>query len=273
MSCMPEVIAAIIAAVRSKRPLVHHITNFVTINGVANITLSIGALPVMAHACEEVEQMVDAASALVLNIGTLWPEQIDAMILAGRRANQRGIPVVLDPVGVGATEFRTASAHRLMQELSIAIIRGNAAEIAVLAGVEATISGVESLGVAGDAPTIAAKLARQKHCVAVITGAVDVVSDGDRLVRIANGHPMMATVTGTGCMATAVIGACAAAEPDLLHATAAALAAYGLAGEIAAAQSHGPGTFQVQLFDALASLTSERLAAGSRITQDEPAPR
>lgn len=269
MLCTPQIVADVIANVRSRRPLIHHITNIVTVNGVANITLCMGALPVMAHAREEVEQMVEAAGALVLNIGTLSSEQVDAMVLAGRRANQRSIPVVLDPVGAGATRLRTASARRLMQELSIAIIRGNAAEIAVLAGMEATISGVESIGVASDAATIARSLARQQGCVAVITGAVDVVTDGTRLIRIANGHPRMGTVTGTGCMATAVIGACAAVESDRLLAASAALSAYGVAGERAAAFSHGPGTFQVQLFDALAGLTAEALMADVRVTEEE----
>ncbi|MGA7158890.1 MAG: hydroxyethylthiazole kinase [Acidobacteriaceae bacterium] len=268
MSCTPQAVAEVVESVRSKRPLVHHITNIVTVNAVANITLCIGALPVMAHAREEVEQMVEASQALVLNIGTLTPEQVDVMVLAGRRANERGIPVVLDPVGVGATDLRTASARRLMQELSIAIIRGNAAEIAVLAGVEAKISGVESLGTAADPATVAAKFARQQRCVAVVTGAVDVVTDGNHLIRIANGHPMMGTVTGTGCMATAVIGACAAVETNPLRAAFAALAAYGLAGELAATRSQGPGTFQVQLFDALASLTAETILAGAHITEE-----
>ena len=258
-------VAGIIARVRSTRPLVHHITNFVTINGVANITLCVGGLPVMAHAKEEVEEMVEAASALVLNLGTLWPEQVEAMLLAGRRANQRNIPIVLDPVGVGATQLRTRSARRLLQELLITIVRGNAAEIASLAGVDAEISGVESVSVDGDTAVIAKQFATEQHCVAVITGAVDLVTDGVRLVRVANGHQMMSTVTGTGCMATAVIGACAAVEGDAVHAAAAALAAYGLAGQLAAERSEGPGTLQVHLYDALAGLTVDRLRREARL--------
>ncbi|HEY5256647.1 MAG TPA: hydroxyethylthiazole kinase, partial [Acidobacteriaceae bacterium] len=135
----------VIARVRSHRPLIHHITNFVVMNATANITLCMGALPVMAHASQEVEEMVDAAGALVLNLGTLWPEQLDAMLLAGRRANQLGIPIILDPVGAGATRLRTESAHRLLKELSIAIVRGNLAEIATLVGMESKIRGVESV--------------------------------------------------------------------------------------------------------------------------------
>src|ERR1039457_5044404 len=143
MNNAPTKVAEVIANVRSGRPLIHHITNFVSMNAVANITLCLGALPVMAHAKEEVEEMVKAASALVLNLGTLWPDQVDAMLMAGRRANQRNIPIVLDPVGAGATQLRTESAQLLLHELSIAILRGNAAEVASLAGVEAKIRSEE----------------------------------------------------------------------------------------------------------------------------------
>ena len=258
----------VIAKVRSKRPLVHHITNFVSMNACANITLCIGALPVMAHAKEEVEEMVGAASALVLNIGTLWPDQVDAMLMAGRRANERNIPIVLDPVGAGATQLRTKSAQLLLQELSIAILRGNAAEVASLAGVEAKISGVESLSVEGDVANIASELAREYCCVAAVTGAVDVVTDGERFVYIANGYPMMSTVTGTGCMATSVVAACAAVEGDSVQAATAALAAYGLAGQIAAERSRGPGTFQMHLYDALAELSADTLQSRARIEGD-----
>lgn len=255
----------VIARVRSQRPLIHHITNFVVMNATANVTLCLGALPVMAHAPQEVEEMVGAASALVLNLGTLWPEQVEAMLLAGRRANERGIPIVLDPVGAGATRLRTESAHRLLKELSIAIVRGNLAEIATLAGMESKIRGVESMGSTGDAALIASQFAKKFGCVAAVTGPIDVVTDGARLMRVKNGHPMMATVTGTGCMATSVVAACAAVEKDAVIATAAALAAYGLAGEFAAAKAQGPGTFQVHLFDAVATLTQEALRAGIRI--------
>ena len=187
------------------------------------------------------------------------------MLLAGRRANERGIPIVLDPVGAGATRLRTESAHRLLKELSIAIVRGNLAEIATLAGMESKIRGVESMGSTGDAALIASQFAKKFGCVAAVTGPIDVVTDGARLMRVKNGHPMMATVTGTGCMATSVVAACAAVEKDAVIATAAALAAYGLAGEFAAAKAQGPGTFQVHLFDAVATLTQEALRAGIRI--------
>jgi hydroxyethylthiazole kinase len=253
--------------VREKRPLIHQITNFVVMNTSANITLCAGALPVMAHALEEVEEMVAAAGALVLNIGTLWPAQVEAMLAAGRRANQLGIPIVLDPVGAGATRLRTVSARRLLDELSISIVRGNLAEIATLAGVKAEISGVESIAVNGNASEVAARFASLYGCVAAVTGAIDCVTDGARVMRVANGHPLMGEVTGTGCMSTAVVAACAAVEKDGVNAATAALAAYGLAGQIAAERAQGPGTFQAHLFDALASLTGETMRAGMRIEE------
>jgi len=255
----------VIARVRSQRPLIHHITNFVVMNATANITLCMGALPVMAHAKKEVEEMVRAASALVLNLGTLWPEQVEAMLLAGHGANECGIPIILDPVGAGATRLRTESARRLLKELSITIVRGNLAEIGKLVGMESKIRGVESVGSAGDAALAASQFAKQFGCVAAVTGPIDVVTDGMRFLRVANGHPMMATVTGTGCMATSVVAACAAVEKDAVIAAAAALAAYGLAGEFAGEKAQGPGTFQVHLFDAVAALTGEALRGGMRI--------
>lgn len=234
-------------------------------NETANITLCAGGSPVMAHAKEEVAEMVTAAGALVLNIGTLTPEQVESMLIAGRRANELNIPIVLDPVGAGATRLRTESARRILAELKISIIRGNLAELATLAGFEANIAGVDSHETGTDPETIARSLARKHHCVAAITGAIDIVSDGTRLARISNGHPMMGRVTGTGCMSTSVTACFAAVEADCFLATTAALAAFGLAGEIAARNSQGPGTFHAQLYDALANLTPEALAEGARI--------
>ncbi len=257
--------AEILTRVRATRPLIHHITNFVVMNETANITLCAGALPVMAHAPEEVEEMASAANGLVLNLGTLWLEQVDAMLLAGRSANARGIPVVLDPVGAGATRFRTESALRLLDRISIAIIRGNFAELATLAGYRADISGVESVGTSADPAEVAKACAQKFGCVAALTGRVDVVSDGARLLRVANGHELMGRVTGTGCMSTAVTAAYAAVEKDYALAASAALAAFGLAGELAARDAPGPGTFHVRLYDALAQLTADTLRAGARI--------
>jgi hydroxyethylthiazole kinase len=257
--------AELMTRVRARKPLIHHITNLVVMNETANMTLCAGALPVMAHAPEEVAEMASAAGALVLNIGTLTVEQVESMLLAGHRANERGIPIVLDPVGAGATRLRTDSALRLLNELKVSIVRGNLAEVAVLAGYKAEISGVESMGVSADAESVARAMAQKFDCVAAITGKVDVVSDGHRTARVSNGHAMMGTVTGTGCMATTMVACYAAVEHDCLVAAASALAVYGLAGETAASKSKGPGTFHVELYDAVASMIEDSVRNGARI--------
>ena len=165
---------------RERKPLVHQITNFVVMNETANATLAVGALPVMAHAREEVEEMAALAAALVLNIGTLSPHWVDAMLLAGAAASQRGIPVVLDPVGAGATRYRTETAKRILDEVDVTVLRGNAGEVATLVGVEAEVRGVESIGAGGDAAELARAAARKLGVVASVTGPVDHVSDGER---------------------------------------------------------------------------------------------
>jgi len=243
-----------LAAIRERKPLVHQITNFVVMNETANATLAVGALPVMAHALQEVEEMARAASALVLNIGTLSDEWVEAMLVAGKAANRAGVPIVLDPVGAGATAYRTETAETLVRELSPAVVRGNAAEIATLAGQQAEIRGVEAVGAAAG-PELAQQAARALGCVAAVTGAVDHVSDGNRTLAIANGHELMATVTGTGCMATAITGCFLGVRGDQpFEAAAEALVAFGVAGEDAAKVASGPGSFHVALYDALYDL-------------------
>src|SRR5712692_6462025 len=240
---------------RERKPLVHQITNYVVMNETANATLALGALPVMAHAREEVEEMVVLAGALVLNIGTLSPHWIEAMLLAGKAANEHGIPVVLDPVGAGATRFRTETARRLLDEVKVAVLRGNQGEVATLVGVAAEVRGVESIGVGGEPADLARAAARNLGLVASVTGPVDHVSDGDRVLAVANGHKLLAAVTGTGCMASALTGCFLAVARDRpLEAAAAALAAFGIAGEDAARDAKGPGSFHVGLYDALAAL-------------------
>lgn len=251
---MRESIAKDLEELRSKRPLVHNITNYVVMNETANALLCIGALPIMAHAAEEVEEMVGVANALVLNIGTLSPDWIDAMVMAGKRANALGVPVVLDPVGAGATKLRTESCRRILDEVKVGVIRGNAAEVAVLAGFNAEIRGVESIGHEGDAGLAAAELAIKRGCVVAVTGPVDAVSDGSRIARISNGSAMLGRVTGTGCMSTTMIAAFAGAQSDLFRAAVSALAVFGIAGELAAEESgERPGSFHVALYDALAA--------------------
>jgi hydroxyethylthiazole kinase len=256
---------ATLARLRETRPLVHQITNYVVMNETANATLAVGALPVMAHAREEVEQMAAAAGALVLNIGTLSEHWIEAMLLAGSAANQAGVPVVLDPVGAGATDYRTETARRLAGEIELAVVRGNAAEIATLAGRQAEIRGVESIGADGDAGELAKAAAASLGTVAAVTGPVDHVSDGERVVSVANGHPLLASVTGTGCMSTAMTG-CFLAVAEPFDAAVCALVAFGVAGEDAAREAGGPGSFHVGLYDALAALDPATLDARARVT-------
>jgi hydroxyethylthiazole kinase len=250
---------------REAKPLVHQITNYVVMNETANATLALGALPVMAHAREEVEEMVTLAGALVLNIGTLSPQWVEAMLVAGKAANEREIPVVLDPVGAGATSYRTDTAKRLLEDVRVTVLRGNAGEVATLVGVAAEVRGVESIGVASDPAELARDAARALGVVASVTGPTDHVSDGDRVVAIANGDPMLAMVTGTGCMSSAVTGCFLAVNRDnAVDAAAEALVAFGVAGEDAARGARGPGSFHVALYDALAGLDPATLDARAR---------
>jgi hydroxyethylthiazole kinase len=251
---------------RERKPLVHQITNYVVMNETANATLALGALPVMAHAPEEVEEMVALAGALVLNIGTLSPHWVDAMLAAGRAANERGVPIVLDPVGAGATRYRTETAKRILEEVDVTVLRGNAGEVSTLVGVVTEVRGVESIGDAGDLAELARAAARQLGVVASVTGAIDHVSDGDRVVAIANGHPLLATITGTGCMSSAITGCFLAVADSPLDGAAEALVAFGVAGEDAAGEAKGPGSFHVALYDALAALDPETLDGRARLS-------
>jgi hydroxyethylthiazole kinase len=251
---------------RARKPLIHQITNYVVMNETANATLALGALPVMAHAREEVEEMVGLASALVLNIGTLAEHWIEAMLLAGSAANGRGVPIVLDPVGAGATRYRTDTAKRLLDDLRIAVVRGNAGEVATLVGVDAEVRGVESIGEAADPSELARAAAHELGVVAAVTGPVDHVSDGDQVIAVANGHELLGAVSGTGCMATSITGCFLAVKPNApLEAAAEALVAFGVAGEDAARTAHGPGTFHAGLYDALAGLDPDTLDGRARL--------
>ena len=257
--------STIFAAVRSKTPLIHHITNYVTVNDCANITLCAGGAPVMAHAPDEVEEMIQFAGALVLNIGTLDQAQIESMLLAGKAAAARDIPIILDPVGAGATTLRTNAVRRLMAKLPISILKGNAGEIGTLAGVDAQVRGVDSAGISGDPVSITREYASRSGMTVVMSGATDIISDGDRVLLVKNGHPLMGAISGTGCMAASITGVFAASAPDRVISSAAAIATFGIAGERAAASTKGPGSFKVGLFDALAALTPEDLARDARI--------
>ena len=255
-----------LAAIRERKPLVHQITNYVVMNETANATLALGALPVMAHAVEEVEEMASVAGALVLNIGTLSEHWIEAMLLAAKAANAADVPVVLDPVGAGATRLRTETAKRILDEAEIAVVRGNAAEVATLAGREAEIRGVESIGAADSGGELAKAAAGALGCVASVTGPVDHVSDGERTIAVANGDALLGTVSGTGCMSTAITGCFLAVAADRpLEAAAEALVAFGVAGEDAAIGAKGPGTFHAALYDALYNLDPATLDSRSKV--------
>ncbi|MDN5332683.1 MAG: hydroxyethylthiazole kinase [Tepidanaerobacteraceae bacterium] len=259
-------IEGLLDKVRSQKPLVHHITNIVTVNDCANVTLALGALPVMAHALEEVEDMVRAASSLVLNIGTLTPKQVDSMIKAGKKANEFGIPVVLDPVGAGATPLRTDSAKRILKEVKVSVVKGNSAEIGVLAGAGGEIRGVEAVASSENLLAAAKDMAKKHGTTVVISGATDVVTDGERVAFVDNGHPWMGTITGTGCMLASVIGSFSGVERDCFKASVAALVAFGLAGELAAnrPEVRGPASFKVCFFDELYNLSEEKIRAGMK---------
>lgn len=250
---------------RKNRPLVHHITNYVTVNDCANITICAGGAPIMADAIEEVAEMTGIVGALVLNIGTLNKIQIESMLAAGRKANEQKIPIILDPVGAGATRFRTDTARRLLDELEITILKGNAGEIGVLAGADGKVRGVDSAGLTGDPVAIAKAFASCAGITVVVSGAADIVTDGKRVLLVENGHPMMGSISGTGCMAASVTGAFAAESKDMVQAAAAALAAFGIAGERAAAGARGPYSFKVALFDELAGLKPAALLSAAKI--------
>lgn len=255
MTLPADTIWKLLTAVRGRRPLVHNITNFVVMNNSANALLALGASPAMIHSSDEVEDFVAISQALVINIGTLYSEQIAASKLAVAKARTVGVPWILDPVGAGATPYRRTAAG-VLARLGPNVIRGNGSEI--LALVEQTQSGqgrgVDSLHGAEAALEAARQLAADTGSVVAVTGAVDYVTDGRRVASIENGHPLMTRVTGLGCSATAVIGAFLAVERDAFTATVAALAVFGVAGEIAAEQSPGPGTLQVVLLDTLYGL-------------------
>jgi hydroxyethylthiazole kinase len=258
--------AELLARIRDRKPLIHHITNNVTVNDVANITLVIGALPIMAPSSHEAAEMAAHIDSLVLNIGTPDPDQLEAMMRAGEVANHRGKPITLDPVGIGTTPLRTDGTRRLLERLSLTVVRGNGGEIGRLAGLGGEVRGVESIA-APDPATATARLARDLGVVAAATGVRDHVAGPTGALAVDNGHAMLSTVVGTGCMATAIIGCFAAVSDDRLVSTAAALACFGLAGELAAADSNTPGSFKVALFDRLYSLTPELLAERAKIVR------
>ena len=253
--------------IRTRVPLVHNITNYVVMNASANILLALGAAPVMAHSRREVEEMAGLAGALVLNIGTLEESWVEAMLLAAKAANARGIPIVLDPVGAGATAYRSQAVATLLRQASVSVIRGNASEVLSLAVAGVTTKGVDSsLSVTAELAGAAGEIAREHGCIVAISGEKDLVTDGDQVLRVANGVALMTRVTGLGCGLSAVTGAfCAVADGDLLAATAAAFGYYGLCGELAHDVSDRPGSFFTAFVDTLYSAGADDIQENLKI--------
>ncbi len=261
----------ILSAVQHGHPLVHQITNYVTVTDCANATLAIGASPVMAHSILEAADMASLAQALLLNIGTPDENSAAAMLKAGQAANRFKIPVILDPVGAGATPFRKKLSETLLQGMQVNILRGNQAEIRALLQLSSGSRGVDSLDDQEDFGELAGRAAREYRCIAAVTGRIDCISDGQQIIRIANGHPLLQKITGTGCMCSALCASCAAACPDnLLDAAATGIAISGVAGEIAAGNllpHEGSGTFHLRLMDAFSNMTAEILQQKTRMTR------
>lgn len=264
--------ARAVAALRAANPLVHNITNYVTVNDCANALLAVGASPIMADDIGEAAEITALSSALVLNIGTLNRRTVASMIAAGKRANEAGIPVVFDPVGAGTSGLRNDVTREILEQVKVAVLRGNISEISFVAGLEASTKGVDaSVADSGhDAEAVAKAVAARLGCTAAITGAVDVISDGRRTARIHNGHPMLRLVTGTGCMTSALVGAFSGAVKDGFTAAVAGVACMGIAGEIAfeKAGQAGAGSFHIAILDALSQINSQIMQERAKLDEE-----
>jgi hydroxyethylthiazole kinase len=252
--------------VRKNKPLVHHITNYVTVNSCANITLAIGASPVMADAIGEAADIASIANAVVLNMGTLNERTIPSMIAAGKSANSKGIPVVFDPVGAGASKLRNETAAQLTAEVKLSVLRGNISEIKFIAGMGSETKGVDAsesdMASRSSAGQIAKGLAEKLGCIVVISGAVDTISDGERIVYVENGVALLGNLTGTGCMCSSLIGSfCGTAADKPLEAAVCAMLCMGIAGEQAYQKAGhlGNGSFYTSLLDAVSLMNAETI--------------
>ena len=252
---------------KNTKPVVHHITNWVTIYQCAEIVKAFGGSPVMAHASQEAADMAGIASSLVLNIGTLTEEIINSMKIAGLAANKKGIPVILDVCGAGATKHRDEKCAELLKDVRVDVIKGNSSEIARIAGENVFTKGVDSADVNTDMKILARNLAKQRNCTVVVTGKTDIVTNGTVNYQIHNGCDMMTHVVGTGCMAASVIGIFCAVEKDYALAASAGLVCFEIAAELANQNAAGPGTFLSVLFDEAYKLDKESL---DRMIRVEP---
>ncbi len=260
----------ILSTVRQRQPIIHAISNWVTANDVASALHAVGARPIMAFTPEEVKEIASGADALVLNLGTPSPLGIESMLRAGHQAVTLGRPVIFDPVGVGASPFRMNASKRIVTELRLTVIKGNRAEIGFLAGRGGKLAGIDAVTGPEDLLAAAEHLSNTSGAVVAISGPQDLIVFAEQKVIVENGHPMMARVTGLGCILTGLIGAFAAVENDPLAATVGAIAFFGLAGEQAALQAKGPGTFKTTLLDILFTLTPEEMRRGIKLREETP---
>lgn len=269
-------IVSLIHEVRNIIPLVHNITNYVTVNDCANAVLAIGASPIMADDILEAADITSISNALVINIGTLNKRTVESMIVSGKKANELGIPVVFDPVGAGASGFRNETTRRIMTEIKIDIIRANLSEMSFIAGLQVSTKGVDSseADASNDSKMVAECVSKRYNCVAAITGETDVISDGRRLVMLSNGVKLLSKVTGTGCMTSAIVGAFAGAaakvkEYDFFHAACAGIASMSIAGELAYEQTKGFGTgsFHIGIIDNLSKMDEKTLTEKIRMEE------
>jgi hydroxyethylthiazole kinase len=272
---LAEQVGSILDSIRSKKPLIHHITNYVTVNDCANITLAIGASPIMADDIEEAAAITSISSALVLNIGTLNERTVESMFAAGKKANEKNIPVVFDPVGAGVSELRSKTTERILQEIKVSVLRGNMSEIRFAAGLSSTAKGVD----ASDADmqsglengcSIAQGAAKKYGCAVAVTGATDFLSDGKRTILLRNGTKLLSSVTGTGCMCTSLVGSFCGASQDYLAAAAGGVLCMSIAGEIAAEKTGetGCGSFHMALIDAVSKMTAAVIEQRAKIHEE-----
>lgn len=256
--------SSLMANVRAKSPLVHLITNYVTVNDCANVAICAGGSPIMTDEMKDVVDISKIASAVVLNMGTLNVRTVDSMLLAGKVANENGVPVIFDPVGAGASRYRNEVADRILKNVKVAVIKGNAGEIGFLSGTGGEVKGVDSVSASNEVAAVES-LARKYNCVVAMSGKIDYVSDGKTTVKLSNGHDFMGCVSGTGCMLAAVVGCYVGANGASVESVSSAITAFSLAGEIAGPKSEGPGTFKQRMLDALYNLTDEQFDSMKRV--------
>jgi len=270
MNKITSKVAELLSEVRNTKPLIHNITNYVTVNDCANAVLAIGASPIMADDIEEVADITAISAALVINIGTLNNRTVEAMLSSAKKANELGVPIVFDPVGAGASTLRNKTTQLILKNIKISVLRGNMSELSFIAGLGATTKGVDAAQSdikSKDGIAIATSVAKKLGCIVAITGVTDIISDGDCIVTISNGNKMLSNVTGTGCMSTALIGSFCGATKDYFIAAIGGITSMGIAGEIAFEKvgDQGTGSFHIAIIDAISKLTQNVILERAKI--------